>query len=93
MKSGYLHGLENFSYRLILLAREKKDNNSLMENSDNTLIEVRSFNDHRIAMSAAIAATVSDRPLLLTQAEAVSKSYPTFYEHYKSLGGQVQERR
>jgi len=40
MKSVYLHGLENFSYRLILLAREKKkDNNSLMENSDNTLIE------------------------------------------------------
>ena len=39
MKSGYLHGLKNFSYRLILLAREKKDNNSLMENSDNTLIE------------------------------------------------------
>ena len=40
MKSGYLHRLENFSYRLILLASEKKkDTNSLMENSDNTLIE------------------------------------------------------
>ena len=60
---------------------------------DTEYIAVRSFNDHRIAMSAAVAATVSNRPLLLTQAEAVSKSYPTFYEHYKNLGGQFQERR
>ena len=61
--------------------------------TDDTPLAVRSFNDHRIAMSAAIAATVADHPLLLSQAEAVSKSYPTFYEHYKSLGGQFQERR
>ncbi len=53
-------------------------------------IAVRSFNDHRIAMSAAVAATVSKRLLLLSQAEAVSKSYPTFYEHYKSLGGRSE---
>jgi len=53
-------------------------------------VTVRSFNDHRIAMSAAIAATVSPVPVQLIQAEAVSKSYPTFYEHYKSLGGQAE---
>lgn len=58
--------------------------------SDISPVAVRSFNDHRIAMSAAVAATVSARPLLLSQAEAVSKSYPTFYEHYKSLGGQTE---
>lgn len=58
--------------------------------SDTLPVTVRSFNDHRIAMSAAVAATVSARPLLLSQAEAVSKSYPTFYEHYKSLGGQAE---
>ncbi len=58
--------------------------------SDISPIAIRSFNDHRIAMSAAVAATVSVRPLLLSQAEAVSKSYPTFYEHYKSLGGQAE---
>lgn len=60
-------------------------------NSDTAPIAVRSFNDHRIAMSAAIAATVSDRPLLLSQAEAVSKSYPTFYEHYRHLGGRAED--
>lgn len=58
--------------------------------SDSEPITVRSFNDHRIAMSAAVAATVSERPLLLSQAEAVSKSYPTFYEHYQSLGGRTE---
>lgn len=52
-------------------------------------VAIRSFNDHRIAMSAAIAATAFHRPLLLSQAEAVTKSYPTFYEHYRSLGGQA----
>lgn len=52
-------------------------------------VTIRSFNDHRIAMSAAIAASVSPAPVLLTQAEAVSKSYPTFYDHYKDLGGQA----
>lgn len=64
--------------------------NSTASVSDTAPIAVHSFNDHRIAMSAAVAATVSGRPLLLSQAEAVSKSYPTFYEHYKSLGGQSE---
>ena len=57
--------------------------------TDQTPLAVRSFNDHRIAMSAAIAATAYHLPLLLTQAEAVTKSYPTFYEHYRSLGGRT----
>jgi len=58
---------------------------------DSAPIAVRSFNDHRIAMSAAVAATVSARPILLSQAESVSKSYPTFYEHYKNLGGHAED--
>ena len=60
------------------------------DTSNDTPITVRSFNDHRIAMSAAVAATVSERPVLLSQAESVSKSYPPFYEHYKSLGGYAE---
>lgn len=63
---------------------------SLSGSSVQTPIPVSSHNDHRIAMSAAVAATVSSAPLLLTQAESVSKSYPTFFEHYKNLGGQAE---
>lgn len=43
--------------------------------------------DHRIAMSAAIAATVSDEPVTILGADSVNKSYPRFWEEYKHLGG------
>ena len=44
-------------------------------------------NDHRIVMAAAIAATVADGPVTITDAQAVSKSYPAFFEHFNALGG------
>lgn len=47
--------------------------------------------DHRIAMSAAIAATVCAEPVTILGAECVSKSYPQFFEEYRRLGGQFQE--
>ena len=46
--------------------------------------------DHRIAMAAAIAATVSQAPVTILGAECVSKSYPGFWEEYKRLGGQYE---
>lgn len=52
--------------------------------------KVDSVNDHRIAMSAAIAAIVCTDNVTISGAEAVEKSYPKFYEDYKKLGGNVQ---
>ncbi len=46
---------------------------------------VSSCNDHRIAMAAAIAATVSDGDVTIVQSEAVAKSYPMFFEDMNSL--------
>ena len=46
-------------------------------------------NDHRIAMSAAIAATVCTQPVTVLGAEAVKKSYPKFWDEYKRLGGRI----
>ena len=46
-------------------------------------------NDHRIAMSAAIAATVCTQPVTVLGAEAVKKSYPKFWDEYKRLGGKL----
>ena len=46
---------------------------------------VNSFNDHRIAMSAAIAAVFCENPVTITGADAVSKSYPQFFEDLKKL--------
>ena len=52
---------------------------------------VDSFNDHRIAMSAAIAATVCAKPVTVLGAEAVNKSYPRFWEEYARLGGKYEQ--
>lgn len=48
---------------------------------------VDSVNDHRIAMSAAIAATVCKQPVTILGSECVQKSYPTFFDEYRRLGG------
>lgn len=47
--------------------------------------------DHRIAMSAAIAATVANGPITVLGAECVAKSYPSFWEEYQKLGGQYEQ--
>ena len=54
-------------------------------------VTVDSWNDHRIAMMAAIAATWCEKPITLTGAESVGKSYPTFWEEYARLGGKTEE--
>ena len=54
-------------------------------------VQVDAWNDHRIAMSLAIAAQKCAEPIILTGAESVAKSYPTFWEDYKSVGGLVEE--
>ena len=46
-------------------------------------------NDHRIAMSLAIAATKADAPVRICGGDAVKKSYPAFYQDLESLGGNI----
>ena len=48
-------------------------------------------NDHRIAMSAAIAATVANGPVTVLNADSVNKSYPRFWEEYRRLGGNYEQ--
>lgn len=48
---------------------------------------VNSQNDHRIAMAAAIAATVASADVTVLGAQCVKKSYPSFWEEYGKLGG------
>ncbi len=50
---------------------------------------VDSFGDHRIAMSAAIAASICEEKTSIITAEAVSKSYPGFFNDYEALGGKI----
>jgi len=52
---------------------------------------VDACNDHRIAMAAAIAATVCNSPVTILGAECVSKSYPAFWAEYRRLGGNYEQ--
>lgn len=45
------------------------------------------FDDHRIVMAAAIASQFCTGDVIINGAEAVNKSYPTFWEDFRSLGG------
>ena len=51
---------------------------------------VNSQNDHRIAMAAAIAATVASADVTVLVAQCVKKSYPSFWEEYGKLGGNYE---
>ena len=48
-------------------------------------VAVSAFGDHRIAMSAAVAATVSNAPLDLDDSACAAKSYPGFFEAFSAL--------
>lgn len=46
---------------------------------------IDSCNDHRIAMAAAIAALAASGPVTITNAQAVTKSYPRFWDDLDSI--------
>lgn len=47
--------------------------------------KTESYNDHRIAMMAAIASIICEGKVFLQGADAVNKSYPGFFDEMKSL--------
>mgnify|MGYP000764845862 CR=1 FL=1 len=48
---------------------------------------VRNYNDHRIAMAGAVAATRSTGKVIIKGAECTNKSYPGFFDDFRALGG------
>lgn len=49
---------------------------------------VDSHNDHRLVMAFAICATISNE-VVITNAEAINKSYPNFFKDFEKLGGNI----
>ena len=45
------------------------------------------WRDHRIAMAAAVAATVSTAPVAIPDSECAAKSYPRFWDDFQQLKG------
>ena len=50
---------------------------------------IDSYNDHRIAMSAAIASTRAINPITILGSECIRKSYGSFYQELIRLGGRI----
>ena len=48
-----------------------------------------SYNDHRIAMTIAVASLISEQPIQLTNPDCIKKSYPNFYQEFVRLGGKI----
>ncbi len=53
--------------------------------------KIDSFNDHRIAMASAVLASSANGESVITSASAVNKSYPTFFEDLRKVGGNAYE--
>jgi 3-phosphoshikimate 1-carboxyvinyltransferase len=52
---------------------------------------VHSHHDHRIAMACAVAALKATGETVISEAQAINKSYPDFYEHIQALGAVVNK--
>lgn len=70
-------------------AEETEDGLEIIGKKKLTGGAVKSFNDHRIAMSAAVASAVTDGKVTVSGAEAVRKSYGDFFEILRSLGAEI----
>lgn len=53
-------------------------------------VTVDGYGDHRMVMTAAVAALLCEKPVTIQGAQAVSKSYPNFFEDFTMLGGVVR---
>ena len=73
---------------------------NVAEEGDNLIIQgvegftggvaVSAWNDHRIAMSLAVASSRCEKEIILEEAESVRKSYPHFWDDFVKMGGEIE---
>lgn len=83
------------SNRIATMAAELGKMGANIEETDDGMIingnatlhgsEVESHNDHRVAMSLAVAALMADGETTINNSESVTISFPTFYEYIEKL--------
>jgi 3-phosphoshikimate 1-carboxyvinyltransferase len=71
-----------------------------IEVTDNTMLiyggkprgaEIEARNDHRMVMSVSMAALFAEGNSIINGAEAVTKSYPRFFNDLASLRAKIEE--
>lgn len=84
--------LSEFGIDIEILSEDGLYNLEIRGSKDNVLKGgklLSSHKDHRIAMMLAIASTICDEPIVIKDAEYVSKSFPDFWEKFVMLGGEI----
>ena len=56
----------------------------------NSTVEIFGHNDHRIVMAMTVFGLCAGSECIIDDAQAITKSYPTFFEDIQSLGGKVE---
>lgn len=80
-----------FNSLKVLGVEVRKNDDSLYINGPNKLKSavLSGFKDHRIIMAMTIAATVAEGRIRINNVQYAQKSYPTFFDDFKMLGGLV----
>lgn len=74
--------------RLGVAVEEKPDGMVITGgNAKGALLE--GYNDHRIPMAFSIAALCAEGKTVITDANSINKTYPSFFEDYNRLGGKA----
>lgn len=68
---------------------EETQDGMIITGSDVKGAELDGFNDHRIVMAFSIAALCADGKTIISQANSINKTYPSFFEDYNNLGGRA----
>lgn len=51
---------------------------------------IDSHNDHRIVMAMCVFGLCANTPCIIENAQAITKSYPDFFEDIQRIGGKVE---
>ncbi len=87
-ESDRLHAIA-VNLKNIGIASEEYPDSLVIHGGDPRGGDIDSFSDHRIPMAFSIAA-LGSKAINITGAECVSKSWPSFFEDIKTLGGKAE---
>jgi len=77
-------------YRKLNANIKLKNNKLIIEKSQLKTAQLKSHNDHRIAMSLIISSTLTST-IKIDNLNCIKKSYPNFLNDFKKLGGNIHE--
>ncbi len=78
-------------FRKMNIKVDMEEDTMLITGGEVSGAHIDSHNDHRIAMAAAVAALRASDRVIITDAQCVTKSYPSFFDDLKQIGARIYE--